>query len=63
MMDITLPPIKKYAVVNKEDTILLITSGLQIASWYQLIFNKQNLTSEYRIETVSKDKIFSRERI
>tara|TARA_E500000318_G_C3427401_1_gene159728 strand:- start:191 stop:382 length:192 start_codon:yes stop_codon:yes gene_type:complete len=63
MMDITLPPIKKYAVVNKEDTILLITSGLQIASWYQLIFNKQNLSSEYRIETVSKDKIFSRERI
>tara|TARA_X000001388_G_C2159065_1_gene95472 strand:- start:18 stop:209 length:192 start_codon:yes stop_codon:yes gene_type:complete len=63
MMDITLPPIKKYAVVNKEDTILLITSGLQIASWYQIIFNKQNLSSEYRIETVSKDKIFSRERI
>ena len=63
MMDITLPPIKKYAVVNKEDTILLVTSGLQIASWYQLIFNKQNLSSEYRIETVSKDKIFSRERI
>ena len=63
MMDITLPPIKKYAVVNKQDTILLVTSGLQIASWYQLIFNKQNLSSEYRIETVSKDKIFSRERI
>ena len=63
MMDITLPPIKKYAVVNKDDTILLVTSGLQIASWYQLIFNKQNLSSEYRIETVSKDKIFSKERI
>ena len=63
MMDITLPPIKKYAVVNKQNTILLVTSGLQIASWYQLIFNKQNLSSEYRIETVSKDKIFSRERI
>ena len=62
MMDITLPPIKKYAVVNKQDTILLVTSGLQIASWYQLIFNKQNSSSEYRIETVSKDKIFSRER-
>tara|TARA_R100000234_G_C4959535_1_gene161139 strand:+ start:387 stop:578 length:192 start_codon:yes stop_codon:yes gene_type:complete len=63
MMDITLPPIKKYAVVNKEDTILLITSGLQIASWYQLIFNKQNLSREYRVEIVNQDQIFSKERI
>ena len=60
MMDITLPPIKKYAVVNENDTILLVTSGLQIASWYQIMHDKEKPPSNYRISCVDK-KIFRKE--
>ncbi|WP_286930387.1 hypothetical protein [Marinobacter sp.] len=55
MMDVDLPPVKKYAVVNDEDTILLITSGLQIASWYQLMYDKNKPPSDYRISCVDNN--------
>ena len=48
-MDIDMPPQKKYAVVNDEDTILLITSSLQIASWYQIVYHKLKPPHNYRI--------------
>ena len=49
MMDIDMPPIKKYAVVNDDDTILLITSSLQIASWYQIVYDKLKPPHDLRI--------------
>jgi len=60
MMDITLPPIKKYAVVNENNTILLVTSGLQIASWYQVMYDKKKPPSNYRISCVDNN-IFRKE--
>ena len=59
-MDITLPPIKKYAVVNENNTILLVTSGLQIASWYQVMYDKKKPPSNYRISCVDNN-IFRKE--
>ena len=39
MIDPTMPPVNKFAVVDKFNSIKLITSNKQIASWYQMMFN------------------------
>ena len=49
MIDINMPPQKKYAVVNDNDNILLVTSSLTIASWYQILYNKLKPPHDHRI--------------
>ena len=49
MMDHTLPPVKKFAVVNDDNTILLVTSSRYIASWYQIVYEKIKPSHNYRI--------------
>ena len=44
-----MPPQKKYAVVNDNNTILLVTSSLTIASWYQILYNKLKPPHDHRI--------------
>jgi len=49
MMDHTLPPVKKFAVVNDDNTILLITSSRYVASWYQIVYDQVKPPNTYRI--------------
>lgn len=44
MIDPTMPPVNKFAVIDKKGSIKLITSNKKIASWYQLLFNKDKIT-------------------
>tara|TARA_B100001115_G_C15671805_1_gene324407 strand:- start:322 stop:552 length:231 start_codon:yes stop_codon:yes gene_type:complete len=39
MIDPTMPPVNKFAVVDKNNTIKLITSNKTIAKWYQKLFD------------------------
>jgi len=60
MMDYTLPPVKKFAVVNDDNTILLVTSSRYIASWYQVVYNQVRPPDNYRIGCDSQP-IFNKE--
>tara|TARA_Y100001938_G_C8092440_1_gene435862 strand:- start:151 stop:315 length:165 start_codon:yes stop_codon:yes gene_type:complete len=53
MIDPTMPPVHKFAVVDKNNTIKLITSNKHIATWYQIKFdlnmmNEIKIFSEYK---------------
>jgi len=49
MMDVDLPPVRKFKVVDDHGTILLITSGIMTASWYQLHYDKAKPPKGHRI--------------
>tara|TARA_R110000824_G_scaffold83354_1_gene208763 strand:+ start:497 stop:694 length:198 start_codon:yes stop_codon:yes gene_type:complete len=49
MMDVDLPPVRRFRVVDKDDNILLITSGIITASFYQHQYNKIDPPTGYRI--------------
>ena len=38
MIDPTMPPQRKFVVVDKNNTVQLITSNREIANWYQFLF-------------------------
>ena len=40
MIDPTMPPVNKFAVIDKKGSIKLITSNKKIATWYQVMFNR-----------------------
>ena len=44
MIDPTMPPQYKYAVVDKNNTIQLITSNREIANWYQFLFQTDKIS-------------------
>ena len=60
MMDHTLPPVKKWAVINDDNTILLVTSSRYIASWYQAVYRQVKPPNNYRIGC-DKQPIFRKE--
>ena len=44
MIDPTMPPQYKYTVVDKNNTIKLITSNREIANWYQFLFQTDKIS-------------------
>jgi len=44
MIDPTMPPQHKYVVVDKNNTVQLITSNKKIASWYQFLFETERIS-------------------
>ena len=60
MMDHTLPPVKKWAVINDNNTILLVTSSRYIASWYQAMYRQAKPPHDYRIGC-DKQQTFEKE--
>jgi len=48
MLDPTMPPQRKFVVVDKNNTVQLITSNRKIANWYQFLF-QTNRVSEIPI--------------
>tara|TARA_B100001939_G_scaffold272489_1_gene240263 strand:+ start:60 stop:215 length:156 start_codon:yes stop_codon:yes gene_type:complete len=44
MIDPTLPPQRKYVVVDKNNIVQLITSNREIANWYQFLFQTDRVS-------------------
>ena len=44
MIDPTLPPQRKFVVVDKNNTVQLITSNREIANWYQFLFQTDRIS-------------------
>ena len=44
MIDPTMPPQHKYVVVDKNNTVQLITSNREIANWYQFLFQTDRVS-------------------
>ena len=59
MVDVDLPPIRKFKVIDEHGSILLITSGILTASFYQTQYNKQKPSKKHRINCVGGDKLFT----
>ena len=49
MIDVDLPPVRRFRVVDDDGNILLITSGILTASLYQLHYDKAKPPKGHRI--------------